>query len=174
MADDTRSSAVTKCTEVAYKLREMAYTENEARTELLEDLGRAVDQLGVAVAGLGEAYEALDEQTADALEDQLFRPAQAAYGRAKRTHAEFANRYRLPGQVFEERSPGQHSGDPRAYIERAIDATEHADHAIAELQDSMRPVEVGDTELRAGLSQTRELIAHVPARGRQLLRTLGR
>jgi hypothetical protein len=35
-------------------------------------------------------------------------------------------------------------------------------------------VDVGDPEVRAGLSETRALIAHVPARGRQLLRTLGR
>jgi hypothetical protein len=51
---------------------------------------------------------------------------------------------------------------------------EQADHTIAELQDSMMPVEVGDTELRAGLSDTRSLIAELPARGRRLLRALGR
>ena len=31
------------------------------------------------------------------------------------------------------------------------------------------PVEVGDTELRAGLSDVRSLIAELPARGRRLL-----
>ena len=45
---------------------------------------------------------------------------------------------------------------------------------IAEMQDSMLPVEVGDRELRDGLSQTRELISTVPGRGRQLLRMIGR
>jgi hypothetical protein len=42
------------------------------------------------------------------------------------------------------------------------------------MQDSLLPVEVGDRELRDGLSETRELIASVPAHGRQLLRTIGR
>jgi hypothetical protein len=36
------------------------------------------------------------------------------------------------------------------------------------------PVEVGDRELRDGLSATRELIAAVPGRGRELLRMVGR
>jgi hypothetical protein len=45
---------------------------------------------------------------------------------------------------------------------------------IAELQDSMRPVEVGDAELRAGLADVRARLADLPERGRQLLRTLGR
>jgi hypothetical protein len=38
----------------------------------------------------------------------------------------------------------------------------------------MLPIDVGDTEVRAGLTETRALLADVPARGRQLLRTLGR
>jgi hypothetical protein len=38
----------------------------------------------------------------------------------------------------------------------------------------MLPVDVGDPELRAGLSDTRALLADVPAEGRRLLRTFGR
>ncbi len=38
----------------------------------------------------------------------------------------------------------------------------------------MLPVDVGDTELRAGLAETRALVAEAPARGRRLLRTFGR
>jgi hypothetical protein len=152
----------------------MAYTSEEARTRLLADVGHATDQLAVALACLGEAYEALDEQGAERLEQYLFRPVQAAYGRLKRSHSEFAGRYGLPARMFRAGSPGTHSSDARAYIERAIDATEAADHGIGTLQDSMLPVEVGDQELRAGLSEARELISAVPARGRQLLRTVGR
>ena len=48
----------------------------------------------------------------------------------------------------ETRSPGLHTEDPSVYMQRAIDAAERADHFIAELQDSMLPVEVGDTTLR--------------------------
>jgi hypothetical protein len=152
----------------------MAYTAGEARGQLLEDVADATDQLALALASLGEAYEELDEHTADELEEQLFRPAQSAYGRLRRTHAEFAARHGLPGRNFEPSSGGLHSADPRVYVERAVEAIEQADHVLAELQDSMLPVEVGDRELRAGLSETRETIAELPARARRLMRTQGR
>ena len=45
---------------------------------------------------------------------------------------------------------------------------------LADLQDSMRPVEVGDAELRAGLAEVRALLAPLPDRAREILRTLGR
>lgn len=152
----------------------MAYTNESARRQLLDDLAEAVEQLAVALATLGEAYDELDEQTADTLERQLFRPVQSAYGRARRTHSEFAQRHQLPDRRFEGGSPGVHSGDPRVYLERAVEAAERADQVIAGMQDSLLPVEVGDRELRDGLTETRELIAQVPARGRALLRTIGR
>jgi hypothetical protein len=38
----------------------------------------------------------------------------------------------------------------------------------------MMPVEVGDPELRAGLSEVRELLSDVRARAREFTRTLGR
>jgi hypothetical protein len=152
----------------------MAYTAAEARQQLLDDLADATDRLGFGLACVAEAYEQLDEQAADALEEQMFRPIQGAYGRARRAYSEFAVRYELPNRTFETPSPGTHSGDPRVYIERAVEATEEADRRIADLQDSMLPVEVGDTELRAGLSEARALIADLPARGRRLLQTFGR
>ncbi|MBV9425041.1 MAG: hypothetical protein JOZ98_19175 [Solirubrobacterales bacterium] len=152
----------------------MAYTTAEARQQLLDDLADATDRLAFGLACVAEAYEELDEQAADALEEQMFRPLQGAYGRARRAYADFAARYELPNRTFETPSPGTHTGDPRVYIERAVEATEDADQGIAELQDSMLPVEVGDTELRAGLSETRALIAELPARGRRLLQTFGR
>jgi len=152
----------------------MAYSADEARGQLLDDLAVAIDQLSFALAAVGEAYDELDERAADVLEDEIFKPLQSAYGRAKRTHSEFAKRYRQPERSFADRSAGTHSGDPRVYLERAVEAMEQADHMISELQDSMMPVEVGDTELRAGLSETRSLIAELPARGRRLVRARGR
>lgn len=152
----------------------MAYTSESARTQLLDQLADAVEQLAIALAALGEAYEEVDEQTADQLEEALFRPVQGAYGRARRTHAEFAGRHGLPAGTFSPGSVVAHSADPRVHLERAIAAVEQADHVVAEMQDSMLPVEVGDRELRDGLTETRELIAAVPASGRQLLRMLGR
>ena len=59
-------------------------------------------------------------------------------------------------------------------IERAAEAVEGADGAIAGLQDSMLPVEVGDQELRAGLSEARALIDRVPALAHRFVRTVGR
>lgn len=152
----------------------MSYNAGEARAQLLDDVADATDQLALALASLGEAYEELDEQTADALEEQLFRPTQSAYGRLRRTHAEFAGRHGLPGREFRASSGGLHSADPRVYVDRSIDAIERADQVLAELQDSMMPVEVGDRELRAGLSETRSAIAELPARARRLMRTQGR
>lgn len=152
----------------------MAYTSESARARLLDELGEAVDQLAAALASLGEAYEEVDEHTAEVLEEQLFRPVQGAYGRARRTYTEFAQRYRLSARSFAPGSPGAHSADPRVHIERAVTAIERADQVVAEMQDSMLPVEVGDRELRDGLTATRELIAAAPAHGRQLLRTIGR
>ena len=38
----------------------------------------------------------------------------------------------------------------------------------------MRPVEVGDPELRAGLAEVRELVGDLRARAREFMRTFGR
>jgi len=152
----------------------MAYTTAEGREQILDDLGVAIDRIAQALALLGEAYEHLDEHHADQLERQLFRPVQAAYGRAQRTHAEFAGRSGLPARSFAPASQPAPSQNVRDLIEMAADAAHDADQEIATLQDSMLPVEVGDTELRAGLSAVREALDHVPARARDLVRVVGR
>ena len=152
----------------------MAYTTAEGREQILSDLAVAIDQIADSLACLGDAYEQLDEQQADALEEQLFRPVQSAYGRAKRTYAEFASRSRLRARAFTDRPSSGHMPPVTDLIERAADAAYDADQSIADLQDSMLPVEVGDKELRAGLSQVREILAIVPVRARGLVRTVGR
>ena len=152
----------------------MAYTTAEGREQVLSDLAVAVDQIADALARLGEAYEQLDETHADVLEEQLFRPVQSAYGRAVRTHTDFASRSGLRPRSFAPHSPGLQSQTVQDLIERAADAVQDADQSIAELQDSMLPVEVGDTELRAGLSGVRETLSAVPVRARALVRTVGR
>ncbi len=152
----------------------MAYTTAEGREKVLDDLAAATEQIADALARLGEAYEQLDDDHADALESQLFRPVQLAYGRAQRTHSEFAGRSNLRSRSFEAHSPGLQSQSVHDLIDRAADSVEDADQSIADLQDSMLPVEVGDTELRAGLSHVREILAPVPTRARVLLRTVGR
>jgi hypothetical protein len=152
----------------------MAYIAGEARQELLDTIAAATDELGVALAALGAAYEQLDEHSGDRLEEKLFRPVQVAYGRAKRTHAGFAERHGLAGRSFEPASAGLPSQGVKGFLDRALEAVGVADHMLAELQDSMRPVEVGDPELRAGLSEVRELVGGVSGQGREFLRTFGR
>jgi hypothetical protein len=150
------------------------YASQEARRDLLGSVADAIEEVGRALASLGDAYDQLDEHTADVLEEQLFRPAQAAYARAQRTHSGFAERHGLESRTFEPVSAGAPSRGIRAFVEEAIESLEEADNILAELQDSMMPVEVGDAELRAGLADVRARLADLPERGRQLLRTLGR
>jgi hypothetical protein len=152
----------------------MTYTTADGRRQLLEALARAIDEIGVALAALGEAYELLDEQTAERLEQELFRPVQAAYARAQRTHAGFADRYGLPGHRFAPAAAGAPSTGIRGFIDGAIDAATRADGELARLQDSMLPIEVGDGQLRAGLQEVRELLGELRGRARELVRTLGR
>jgi hypothetical protein len=152
----------------------VAYTTAEARQELLDAVAEAADEIGIAVVSLGEAYELLDDRTADTLEQELFRPVQMAYGRAKRTHSEFADRHDLPRREFKPASPGPPSRGVKGFLEDALDAAGRADSTLATLQDSMMPVEVGDPALRAGLEDVRRLLGDLRARARQLVRTLGR
>ncbi len=152
----------------------MAYTTAEGRRELLDALAQAAEHIGLALACLGEAYEQLDEASADRLEEQLFHPVQAAYGRAKRTHAGFAQRQGLPGRTFTPATPGPPSTGIRGFVDSAVGSVAEADAMLDELQDSMMPVEVGDPELRAGLSEVREFLGDVRARAREFVRTLGR
>jgi hypothetical protein len=152
----------------------MAYVTEEARQQLLDDIAEAIEQMSLALAALGTAYEQLDERTADRLEEELFGPVQLAYGRAQRTHAGFAERHGLPGRTFTPAEPRAPSHGVGGLLDMAVDEVSGADSALAELQDSMRPVEVGDPELRAGLAQVRELLGVLPERARELRRTLGR
>ena len=76
----------------------VAYTTAEGRQELLDTIAEAANELGFATACLAEAYEQLDEQSGDRLEEACFRPVQLAYGRAKRAHTEFASAVTASGR----------------------------------------------------------------------------
>lgn len=151
----------------------MSYSAADARQQILDELAGAAERLGEALAALGEAYERMEEHAADRLEERLFGPVQVAYGRARRTHTEFARRHQLPERTFSQAALRLPT-DPRHSIEQAVDALRAADETLATLQDSMLPVDVGDPELRAGLSAVRELIAPMPSRARALTQVLGR
>jgi hypothetical protein len=69
----------------------------------------------------------------------------------------------LPSTPIPRDEPAPHGRSPRAPAPE-----------LADLQDSFLPAEYGDPELRAGLSEVRRQLGDVPARGRQLIRTLDR
>ena len=152
----------------------MAYTSAEARQELLDALARAIDQIGVALSALGAAYEQLDEGNADRLEEVLFRPVQVGYGRAKSAHAQFAGRHGLTSPPFEAPPPGLPSTGAKGFIDSAVSAVAEADRELSAMQDSSLWAEVGDVELRAAITEVRELLGDVRQRARELERTLGR
>src|ERR1700722_2784431 len=146
----------------------------EARQSLLETVAVAIEQLAVAIGALGDAYDQPDEQSAERMEEQLFRPTQLAYGRLQRTHASFAERHALVAAGFTAPPAGAPSTGAKALLERAAEEVANADHTLAELQDSMLPVEVGDVELRDGLREVRELLGPIGPRTRELVRVFGR
>jgi len=144
------------------------------RQELVDGLGKAIGELDFAIASLGEAYEQLDSVSADRMEEQLFRPLQLASGRAKRTAAGFAERSGLSAPSPEADPPAHPSVGARAFIDAAVQAAGKADLALVGLQDSPWLVEVGDTELRAGIADVRLQIGGVAGAARELARVLGR
>lgn len=152
----------------------MTYRDTESRQQLLDALADATDALGQALAALGAAYEQLDEQQGDRLEEQLFRPVQRAYGRAKRACAEFAARYELAARELTMPSAGVPSTGVKGFIQNALDAVERAELELVALQDSEIALQVGDTELRSGLTEVRQLIGGLPQHARGFLRSFGR
>jgi hypothetical protein len=152
----------------------VSYTTAEARERILRELGAAADQIALALDYLSDAYEQVDVNLADRLEEQLFSPVQAAYARARRTRTEFVARHALVDVDGHAGAPVARPHGASALIEAAGEAAGQADQWIAELQDSMLPVEVGDEQLRAGLSETRGLLTPLPTRAHELVRTLGR
>jgi hypothetical protein len=152
----------------------MAYATQEARQDLLDTLAEATEHIGAALAALGAAYEQLDEQSGDRLEEELFRPVQLAYGRARRAHAGFAERHGLGERSFEPPAPGHPSQGVKGFIESASESAAAADLELSTLQDSMLPVEVGDPELRAGLADVREQLSGLRSQGRRFVSLFGR
>src|SRR3954447_19348196 len=115
-------------------LASMSYIANEARQELLDTLGEAIDAIAESLAALGAAYEQLGTAPADRLEEELFRPVQSAYGRAKRTHSGFAQRQGLPERTFAPANPGRPSTGIRGFVDSAVASVDDADATLAELQ----------------------------------------
>lgn len=152
----------------------MPYTTAQGRQRLLDELASAAEQISLALASLGEAYEALDERSAERLEDELFGPTQLALGRAKRAHSSFAQRHDMPARDIPSARAGAPSIGVKGFLQDAMSAIGAADQELAELQDSMLPVEIGDAQVRADLQEIRTLLGELPGRVRAQLRTFGR
>jgi hypothetical protein len=151
----------------------VTYTATEARKELLGEVAGAIGELSRAIAAVGEAYDAVDERMADRIEAELFKPLQGAYASATRTYAGFASRSGLPPRKFAPApQPAPHG--VRELVEAAVDDSAHAEQILADLQDSMAPVEVGDPDLRAGLADVRRRLGELPAQADRLISVLGR
>jgi len=152
----------------------VAITQRESRERILGDLAEAIDQLALSIACLSAAYELLTVNPADRLETELFAPVQKAFGRSKRTYAQFAERTGLDTRPLDSPQAGRPSQGVKSFVDRAVAAAGEADLILAELQDSMLPIEAGDAELRAGLADVRQLLSGLASTAREFLRTLGR
>jgi len=152
----------------------MSYTTAEGREQVLDSLSHAAQELDAALASLTEAYEQLDERTAERVEADLFRPVQLAYGRARSTQRDFAERSGLAPREQAQTARAAPSHSVQELLATAVEDARRADHTLASLQDSMLPIEVGDAELRAGLVAVREQLSGVGTNARELLRTFGR
>lgn len=153
----------------------MTYVTAEARRELIEDLLGAGDEIGAAIASTSTAYDLLDETTGDRLEEQVFAPLQKALGALRRTVDEFAARHDLAATAGAAPPPEPHpSQGVAALLDGCAAAARRADDRLGALQDSMLLIDLGDAELRAGVSEVRRLLGGVPAALRGFTRTLGR
>jgi hypothetical protein len=152
----------------------VTYTELEGREGLLDGMERATELIGASLEALTAAYDLVDDQTADRLEENLFAPVQQAYGRSKRTLAGFASRHGLPSRTLNPPEEPPSSAAARELIQSAGRFAFEADQALAGVQDERSFVEVGDKELRSDLAAVRAAIAVVPQQAALMLRTLGR
>jgi hypothetical protein len=153
----------------------MTYTSHEGRERILRESGEAAAALLGSIEALGAAYEALDDNAAQDLESRLYDPVGRAAKTLLATAAAFAQRCDEPFErpVAKHFAGGREDG-PRQYVDAAVALVGEADALLAELQDSLLPIEVGDAPLREGLAATRRTVASLPQAARELERTLGR
>jgi hypothetical protein len=146
----------------------------DARLQLLGALGQAADELAQALAFLTEAFEQLDDQQGDRLEEALFRPVQRAYGRIKRAYAGYAERHAIPAAPPAVPPSPAPSIGVKGLIDSAVETIRQVDGELVMLQDSLMLVELGDADLRGGLAEVRQALAGVFDDARAFLRTFGR
>ena len=141
------------CRGATTMLAGMTYSTAEARHTLLDTVAEAADDLALGARRTSERPTSCwTSSTADRLEAELFRPAQIAYGRAQSAHAEFAKRHGIaPAVPSDRRRRGSSRPAREARSTAPSTRSASADARLADLQDSMLPVEVGDPPLRGAL-----------------------
>ena len=153
----------------------MTYDTGEARRALVEELLGAAGDIATAIAYAIAAYDQLDDTSGGRLEEQVFAPLQKALGTLRRAAGGFAARHGDPAT-----SPGSPPAEPHpsqgvaALLESCAAAVRAADEHLGSLQDSLVLIDLGDADLRAGVSDTRRRLGEVPAALRAFVRTLGR
>ena len=152
----------------------MAYTNAQAREQLLAELAAAADEVGLALACLGEATSSSTRPPPSASRTSCSARSRRPTGRRSAPTPNSPAGTGLPEHEFEAARPQVREHDASAIMERAAAAVSRADLALATLQDSMLPVDVGDPPLRAGLEQVRMALADTSRRTREITRTLGR
>ena len=152
----------------------MAYDSGQARVELLDEVGDATDDLGRGAGRSGRGLRGARRLQRRAPGGAAL-PARPDGLRARAAHPQRVRRAATACPTAPSRPrPRAPSQGVKGFIDAAVSAVVRADARLAQLQDSMRPVEVGDAELRAGLSEVRRLVADVPRRASEFVRGLGR
>src|SRR5215469_14164003 len=100
----------------------MSYTNQEGRERIVRDLASASEQIELALSYLTDAYELVDEGLADRIEEELFSPVQASFGRARRTLGEFTRRYQLRDSATPPAASGARPHGARELVQSAADA----------------------------------------------------
>ena len=107
-----------------------------------------------------------------------WRPQTSAPARPARLQPGAARSRRIR-RAYQHGSPCVHAARPahrdvRAQIDRAVAEVRAAEDRLADLQDSVLPVEVGDPELPAAVADVRGRLGGVARNARELTRVLGR
>lgn len=153
----------------------MTYDTAQARRALLDELLGAAGDIAIAIAYASAAYDRLDDTSGDRLEEQVFAPLQKALGALRRAIDEFAARHGDPAARAGSPPPEPHASQGvAALLESCAAAARAADGHLSTLQDSLVLIDLGDADLRAGVSDARRRLGGVPAAQRTFVRTLGR
>ena len=131
----------------------VSYIAGEARQEMLDTLGDAIDEIAAALCGSRRGVRSSSARfpPTGSRRSCSARSRPRTGVRSRPTPASPSGRGCPAGRSLP-RLQGLPSTGIRGFVDSAVESVAEADAELAELQDSMMPVEVGDPELRAGLA----------------------